>query len=308
VATLAHEPDTRRTHRGPTLDDIRGALDERGLLPAKAWTRQQFDAHCPCHDDRRPSLSIGETSDGRDLIRCHAACSREEILQALGLWDSPPRLRLLQGMGHRDVRTLKAYAEPTSTSLWPIEERWRRRAAVLGVTVEPGESFGCVVPRHGDHASKIERVDGKWRIHCASDPTHRGLSLAEAFAAQRMGDVWLFGDSPLASRWFDLLSYRAGVLEPTPVELAVPARCGATVARVAACIGLFLGLRDAGGGYGPGEPFTFAREFAVGYCGVSTKQARGAMAALERHGVIERSGDTVEVWPFNYRAILWVKP
>ena len=37
------------------------------------------------HDDRDPSLSIREGSDGRALIKCHAGCQTNDILAAIGL-------------------------------------------------------------------------------------------------------------------------------------------------------------------------------------------------------------------------------
>lgn len=46
-------------------------------------------ACCPAHDDNHPSLSVGTGSDGKILIRCHAGCSQENVLDALkrlGLW------------------------------------------------------------------------------------------------------------------------------------------------------------------------------------------------------------------------------
>jgi hypothetical protein len=42
-------------------------------------------ARCPAHDDRRPSLSIGETDDGRLLVHCFAGCSVQEVAGAVGL-------------------------------------------------------------------------------------------------------------------------------------------------------------------------------------------------------------------------------
>jgi hypothetical protein len=44
-----------------------------------------WKAKCPMHDDRDPSLSIREGSDGRALIKCHAGCSTDDVLTALGL-------------------------------------------------------------------------------------------------------------------------------------------------------------------------------------------------------------------------------
>src|SRR3989344_5592337 len=44
-----------------------------------------YKAHCPAHEDSNPSLSIREGRDGRILLKCHAGCSTEQILAALGL-------------------------------------------------------------------------------------------------------------------------------------------------------------------------------------------------------------------------------
>ena len=46
---------------------------------------RQWQARCPAHDDRRPSLSISEGDDGRALVRCHAGCRAEAIVSVLGL-------------------------------------------------------------------------------------------------------------------------------------------------------------------------------------------------------------------------------
>jgi len=45
----------------------------------------QYKALCPAHDDQRQSLSVGEGSDGRVLIKCHAGCDVKAIVRALGL-------------------------------------------------------------------------------------------------------------------------------------------------------------------------------------------------------------------------------
>ncbi len=59
--------------------EIARILDARPAGPNR-WT-----AHCPAHDDRKPSLSIREAGDGRTLIHCHAGCAPEQILKAMGL-------------------------------------------------------------------------------------------------------------------------------------------------------------------------------------------------------------------------------
>ena len=46
-------------------------------------------AHCPAHDDRNPSLSLRDASDGKTLVHCHAGCDQRTVIAALGdrgLW------------------------------------------------------------------------------------------------------------------------------------------------------------------------------------------------------------------------------
>jgi hypothetical protein len=55
-----------------------------GRRVGSAWM-----ARCPVHDDREPSLSIGETRDGKVLVHCHAGCDQHLVIAALkarGIW------------------------------------------------------------------------------------------------------------------------------------------------------------------------------------------------------------------------------
>ena len=47
--------------------------------------RDSWLACCPAHEDRRPSLSVRETNDGKILVRCHAGCDVHEVVAAVGL-------------------------------------------------------------------------------------------------------------------------------------------------------------------------------------------------------------------------------
>jgi hypothetical protein len=62
-----------------TLDEFLTRLDGVAGVPGA------HRAVCPAHDDLAPSLSIGEGSDGRILVKCHAGCTTEDVLGALGL-------------------------------------------------------------------------------------------------------------------------------------------------------------------------------------------------------------------------------
>lgn len=44
-----------------------------------------FVAKCPAHEDKHPSLSIGEGPDGRVLLHCFGGCAAPDVVAALGL-------------------------------------------------------------------------------------------------------------------------------------------------------------------------------------------------------------------------------
>ncbi len=74
-------------------------------------------ARCPAHDDRAPSLSIDETSNGKVLVRCHAGCSQHDVIDALkarSLWPGTSGQSLARARtptsrpterGHRSTQT-----------------------------------------------------------------------------------------------------------------------------------------------------------------------------------------------------------
>lgn len=71
-----------------------GALEQAGCRPRKS--SRGWVARCPAHDDRRPSLSVAVGDDGRVLVYCHAGCTPEAMVAALGL-----TMRELMPEGHR---------------------------------------------------------------------------------------------------------------------------------------------------------------------------------------------------------------
>jgi hypothetical protein len=54
-------------------------------LSAIRPTPSGWVAKCPSHDDNQPSLSISEGEDGAALVFCHAGCTTDAIVGALGL-------------------------------------------------------------------------------------------------------------------------------------------------------------------------------------------------------------------------------
>ena len=94
-------------------------------------------AHCPAHDDRRPSLSIRNSSSGPVLVRCHAGCEQEHVIEALrsrGLW-ADKRARLVA----RGAAAPKVERQPHQDNARRSQEAlsiWRSTAPALGTLVE----------------------------------------------------------------------------------------------------------------------------------------------------------------------------
>jgi uncharacterized protein (DUF983 family)/energy-coupling factor transporter ATP-binding protein EcfA2 len=65
------------------LHEFINLLEAKGLKPRRL-ANGQWQAHCPAHDDAKPSLSVTE-SDGRILVKCFAGCGIDEICNALGI-------------------------------------------------------------------------------------------------------------------------------------------------------------------------------------------------------------------------------
>ena len=55
------------------------------LLKARQTGKGKWQAQCPAHADRSPSLSICEGRDGRVLVHCFAKCSLDAVLAGMGL-------------------------------------------------------------------------------------------------------------------------------------------------------------------------------------------------------------------------------
>lgn len=64
-------------------------MTTREILPRIEGIKQtgakQWMGKCPCHNDRKASLSIAEGDDGRTLFKCQAGCATESIVDRIGL-------------------------------------------------------------------------------------------------------------------------------------------------------------------------------------------------------------------------------
>lgn len=81
-------------------------------------------AHCPCHDDNSPSLSLSISSDGeRLLVHCHAGYDQKVIIGAL------KNLNLWSSRGYRKTVPRNEYRDPKATD---AHTGFVRGRAILG--------------------------------------------------------------------------------------------------------------------------------------------------------------------------------
>jgi len=66
-----------------TFAEFIALLDAKGCKP-RQLSNGQWQAHCPAHDDAKPSLSVTE-SDGCILLHCFAGCGIDDICAALSI-------------------------------------------------------------------------------------------------------------------------------------------------------------------------------------------------------------------------------
>jgi hypothetical protein len=98
-----------------TLEQLLSRLENARHSPS-GWT-----AHCPTHEDRRNSLSVTQTEEGKILLNCFAGCPTAGILAQLGLsWpdvfpqDSSPK----NGAGKRKIDRVYDYTDELGQLLY----------------------------------------------------------------------------------------------------------------------------------------------------------------------------------------------
>jgi len=111
----------------------------------------QWSARCPAHDDRGPSLSIKEVSDGRVLLHCFAGCGVSEITGSIGL----------------DLQDLFPPRETSARGASPVQ---RRRLMSNGQALEllQAESlFAAVCAGNLAHGVELAEADRARLMRCA---------------------------------------------------------------------------------------------------------------------------------------------
>lgn len=186
--TATRAPEKRAPAPAPwgrSIDRVLEALKACGAQPQPTRKPGQWSARCPGHDDRKPSLSISEATDGKVLLHCHAGCPPESIVRALGLemHDLMPE--------RTDSRTDRAQAKSTRVQAksetasdgrvfatpedaqWALEATLGPVAARWDYSSATGELVGAVLRWNTTRGKEIRPVakhpDG-WRIGVMPEP------------------------------------------------------------------------------------------------------------------------------------------
>jgi len=182
------------------VDHVLGILRDQGCTPRQSG--RGWFAHCPGHEDRRPSLSVTPGSDGRVLMHCHAGCPIESILSAIGLsvrdlmpsnssyTYKTPRRRVPAGDSY--VSESSDAPKPTyptaRAAIKDIERRRGKRSASWDYHNLDGEPVGVILRWNrpdGKMIIPVSRFDDGWRL--AGMPVPRPLyRLADLVVANRI--------------------------------------------------------------------------------------------------------------------------
>jgi hypothetical protein len=115
-------------------------------------------AKCPAHDDKSPSLSIGQAQDGKLLLHCFAGCEFDAIRSAMNLSPTPftprPRFHTTTGTTHQRERL----AALRNVGTWAVEIAVARGLVRFGDW--HGQAVWAVTDRDGRN-TQLRRLDGK---------------------------------------------------------------------------------------------------------------------------------------------------
>lgn len=94
---------------------VRDALEAHDCRPR--GPAHKFEARCPAHDDRNPSLSVSTGGDGRALLKCHTGCELADILDALRLSETD---LFEESNGGRDILATYPYEDESGELLFEV--------------------------------------------------------------------------------------------------------------------------------------------------------------------------------------------
>jgi len=127
-------------------------------------------ARCPAHDDGRASLSVAVGDDGRALVHCHAGCTPEAIVSAMGLRLADlipchdrrpcpsPRVATTAKKSSRHRKNAPTVYAMAQDAIAELERKHGPRSAVWTYEDAAGEPVGMIVRWDTDSGKDIRPV------------------------------------------------------------------------------------------------------------------------------------------------------
>jgi len=131
-------------------------------------------AHCPAHDDKNKSLSVTKGDDERVLVHCHAGCTVNNIVEAMGLTLAdlfpPSKSRDRHEIGRRTHnypgyrKTIITFSDGSKTAFFERQENglWAKGLNGLKQTLynldalnNPGTKFLSESEKDADHLTAL---------------------------------------------------------------------------------------------------------------------------------------------------------
>jgi hypothetical protein len=145
------------------------------LLKSVMPTSNGWSARCPAHDDHNPSLSIAESDDGTVLMRCHAGCSTEAIVSAIGLkmsdlFSKTAISKPSTNGSHNSTTNVFATA---NAAIHALERKHGRHSVFWTYQGAEGDPVGVVVrwdKPNGKEIRPVTRNGDGWRIGAMPEP------------------------------------------------------------------------------------------------------------------------------------------
>jgi len=144
-------------------------------LPGARKAGNGWSACCPAHDDQKASLSVSAGTDGSVLVKCHAGCTTEAVLNAVGstLRDLFPQGRHTATPEIKARPIGKAFAKANDAVLELERHQQMKRSARWTYHDANGEPVGVVVRWDTPEGKKIRPVArhaDRWGIGAMQDP------------------------------------------------------------------------------------------------------------------------------------------
>ena len=126
-----------------------------------SWHGHYGIAGCPAHDDKSPSLSIANGTNGRLLLKCHAGCSFDAVSAALSLSHRSSGWQSCRHRAEAEQQTAIARSKQVADQARAI---WTSALPICGTPAERylrSRGIACALPSTLGYAPKCWHLSAK---------------------------------------------------------------------------------------------------------------------------------------------------